>query len=239
MTTTSKLCPCCLLPNTSALMGHWSFNGTLDDVSPNRLGPAVLVAGNSGTALAFETQWPTNFEPNSKGFVKVRTPGWINIPSLQFIQNESFTLAFSLRLSQAFTTRQTLLGNWTSGNWQFITFAEANGKLSCSLRRNMQTNGSNPEQGLVDVETSAAVPVGSWIDVAFTYDATKRTLAVYIDGVKSNSSSIRASVTDTTLHTSTSSTFQLGLKADDQPNAGTLNADIRHVRAFKLYASTP
>ncbi|KAF9033863.1 hypothetical protein BJ165DRAFT_1534420 [Panaeolus papilionaceus] len=115
MSTTSKLSRCSFLPNTSALMGPWSFNGTLDDVSPNHLGPAVIVAGNSGTALAFETQWPTNVEPNSKGFIEVRTPGWINIPNLLFMQNQSFTMAFSLCLSQAFTTRQTLLGNWTSG----------------------------------------------------------------------------------------------------------------------------
>ncbi|KAF9033840.1 concanavalin A-like lectin/glucanase domain-containing protein [Panaeolus papilionaceus] len=233
-TTVAKLDPDTLLPNTSALMGHWSFDGTLDDVSPNRVGPAVIVAGTSATALAFETQWPDYFEPNSKGFVKVRSPGWLTIPALPFIQNQSFTIGFSVRVTQAPTAvRDTLIGNWLANNWQFTISVESNLTLSCLLRRNIE----GTERDLVQVLTASPVTVGSWVDVAFTYDATKRTLAVYLNGVKSNSATIRSSVTDTVLHTSPSTTFQIGMKADDTPNTGTLNADLRDVRFFKLYAS--
>ncbi|KJA18996.1 hypothetical protein HYPSUDRAFT_908873 [Hypholoma sublateritium FD-334 SS-4] len=192
MSLTSNLCPLCLLPNTSTEIAHWSFHGTLDDISSNQVGPA-----------------------------------------------ESFTFAFSLRLAAASTTRQILLANWTSGKWQYITTVDAAGTLTSSLRRNMQTNGSNPDQGLVDVTTAKPVPVGTWFDVAFSYDSPTRTYSVYIDQQKSASSIVRSSVTDLTLHSSDVKYVQFGNKADDNPSIGNLNADLRDLRFFKLHTSSP
>lgn len=170
--------------------------------------------------------------------MKIRNPGYLNIPNVN-IQADSFTIAFSLRLAAASTTRQILLANWTSGQWQYITTVDAAGTLSGSLRRNMQTNGSNPEQGLVDVTTAKPVPVGTWFDVAFSYDAPTRAFSVYIDQQKSSSSVVRSSVTDLTLHTSNVKYVQFGNKADDNPSIGNLNADLRDLRFFKLHTSSP
>ncbi len=170
--------------------------------------------------------------------MKIRNPGYLNVPNVN-IQADSFTIAFSLRLAAALTTRQILLANWTSGQWQYITMIDAAGTLSGALRRNMQTSGSNPEQGLVDVTTAKPVPVGAWFDVAFTYDAPTRTFSVYIDQQKSSSSVVRSSVTDLTLHTSNVKYVQFGNKADDNPSTGNLNADLRDLRFFKLHTSSP
>ncbi|KAF8155582.1 hypothetical protein B0H34DRAFT_675754 [Crassisporium funariophilum] len=229
----SNLCPNCVLPNTATQIAHWSFHGTLDDVSVNQVGPAVIVGSNVG--LAFENKTLTQLE---KGYIKIRNPGYINVPNVN-IQAESFTFAFSLRLATASTARQILLSNWSSGQWQFITAVDAAGTLSGTLRRDMDTNGSNPDQDLVAVTTASKVPVGSWFDVAFSYDAPTRTFAVYIDQVKSAASVVRSSVTVLTLHTSTVPYVQFGNKADDGPSAGNLNADLRDLRFFKLHTSTP
>jgi hypothetical protein len=102
----------------------------------------------------------------------------------------------------------------------------------------MVTNGSNPEQDLVVVTTSKPVPVGTWFDVAFSYDAPTRSYSVYIDQKKSASSVVRSSVTDLTLHTSNVKYVQFGNKADDN-SIGNLNADLRNLRFFKLHTSTP
>jgi len=229
----STLCPHCFLPNTSTQIAHWSFHGTLDDISSNQVGPAVIVGSNVG--LAFEDTSLTQLE---KGYIKIRNPGYLNIPNVN-IQSSSFTFAFSLRLAAASTTRQILLSNWTSGQWQFLTTVDATGTLTSSLRRNMDTNGSNPEQGLVDVTTAKPVPVGTWFDVAFSYDASTRTYAVYIDQQKSASSVVRSSLTDLTLHTSNVKYVQFGNKADDGASTGNLNADLRNLRFFKLHTSSP
>lgn len=229
----SNLCPHCFLPDTSTQIAHWSFNGTLDDISANQVGPAVIVGSNVG--LAFEDAPRSQRE---KGYIKIRNPGYLNIPNVN-IQSESFTFAFSLRLTVASTTRQILLSNWTSGQWQYLTTVDAAGTLTSSLRRNMQTNGSDPEQGLVDVTTAKPVPIGTWFDVAFSYDVPTRTYSVYIDQQKSASSVVRSSVTDLTLHTSSVKYVQFGNKADDVPSTGNLNADLRNLRFFKLHTSSP
>ncbi|KDR71434.1 hypothetical protein GALMADRAFT_213760 [Galerina marginata CBS 339.88] len=233
MSTTSNLCPHCFLPNTSTQIAHWSFHGTLDDISVNQVGPAVVVGSNVG--LAFEDTTRTQLE---KGYIKIRNPGYLNVPNLN-IQAESFTFAFSLRLPTVSTTRQILLSNWSAGQWQFITVVDAAGTLSGTLRRDMQTNGSNPDQDLVAVTTAKPVPVGSWFDVAFSYDAPTRTFAVYVDQQKSAFSVVRSSVTDLTLHTSTVKYVQFGNKADDGASVGNLNADLSDLRFFKLHTSTP
>ena len=229
----SNLGPHCFLPNTSTQLAHWSFHGTLDDISPNQVGPAVIIGSNVG--LAFEDTTRTQLE---KGYIKIRNPGYLNIPNVN-IQSESFTFTFSLRLAAASTTRQILLSNWSSGQWQFITTVDATGTLTSDLRRNMQTNGSNPEQDLIAVTTAKPVPVGTWFDVAFSYDAPTRSYSVYINQEKSATSVVRSSVTDLTLHTSDVKYVQFGNKADDNPSTGNLNADLRDLRFFKLHASTP
>jgi hypothetical protein len=233
MSTTSKLCTHCFLPNTSTQIAHWSFHGTLDDVSANQVGPAVIVGSNVG--LAFEDESRSELD---KGYIKIRNPGYLNIPNVN-IQSASFTFAFSLRLTAVSITPQVLLSNWSSGQWQFISTVDATGRLSSTLRRNMQTNGSNPEQDLVGVTTANPVPVGSWFDVAFSYDALSRTYSVYINQEKSASSVVRSSVTDLTLHTSNAKYFQFGNKADERPSIGRLNADLHNLRFFKLHTSSP
>jgi Concanavalin A-like lectin/glucanases superfamily len=228
----SNLFPQGFLPNTATQIAHWSFDDTLNDISANQVGPAVIVGSNTG--LVFEDASGSQLK---RGYIKIRNPGFLNVPNVN-IQSESFTFAFSLRLAAASTARQILLSNWSSGQWQYLNVVDAAGTLSSTLRRNMETNGSNPEQDLVSVTTAKPVPVGTWFDVAFSYDTPTRTYSVHIDQQKSASSVVRSSVTDLTLHTSNVQYVQFGNKADDN-SIGNLNADLRDLRFFKLHTSTP
>jgi hypothetical protein len=211
--------------NTQTQLAHWSFNGTLDDISAKRLGPAVIVGGN--VALAFDNAFSGELD---EGYITIRNPGYVNVPHVN-ISSTSFTIAFSLRLPTASTTRQILLSDWTAPQWQFITTIDAAGTLSSTLRRNIQTAGSDPEQDLVSVTTAKPVPVGAWFDVALAFDVPTRTYTVYIDQRKSAASVVRSSVSDLTLHASTTKYYQFGNKADDG-NFGELNADLRNLRLF-------
>jgi hypothetical protein len=136
------------------------------------------------------------------------------------------------------SVKQTVLSNWSPDQWQYLIMVDAAGTLTSILRRNMVTNGSDPEQDLVVVTTANPVPVGTWFDVAFSYDAPTRTYSVYIDQQKSASSVVRPSVTDLTLHTSNVKYVQLGNRADPV-QVGGLNADLRNLRVFQLHTSTP
>src|ERR1700722_19186267 len=211
--------------NTQTQLAHWSFDGTLDDISAKQLGPAVIVGGN--VALAFDNDFSGELD---EGYIKIRNPGFVNVPHVN-IRTASFTIAFSLRLPSASTGTQYLLCDWSSGQWQFMNSIGPYGTLSSTLRRNMQTDGSNPEQDLVTVTTAKPVPVGAWFDVALAYDVPSRTYTVYIDQLKSAASVVRSSVTDLTLHTSSTKYYQFGNKADSG-NAGQLNADLRNLRLF-------
>ncbi|KAF4621089.1 hypothetical protein D9613_001172 [Agrocybe pediades] len=224
------LCQCCFNPNTSTELVHWSFNGTLDDISSNQRGPAIIVGSN--VKLAFETSPITGQE---EGYISIRNPGFLNLPRVD-VRAISFTSSFSLRLHSQPTTRQVLISNWSRGNWQYINFIEPSGLITSTLRRNMDTNGSNPDQDLVHITSSQPVPIGTWFNVSLSYNAPTRTYSIYLNGKLSGSSVIRPAVTDTTLHTSSAQYAQFGNKADDNPDqpVGQLNADLRNLRCFML-----
>ncbi|KAF9033795.1 concanavalin A-like lectin/glucanase domain-containing protein [Panaeolus papilionaceus] len=232
----ANLCPHCIQPTTSVLVADWSFNGTTDEVSPSQMGKATILNPSASTALKFDDAAPIA-DHVKQGFIQVRAPAYLNIPAVTFIQDSSFTMSWDMRIPNWPTKRTMLLTNWKSGMWQFLTYYDPDGKVGCQLRRNMDTDGSNPEQGLVDVSTITALPLGVWRNITFTFDRTKRTLYVYVDGKKSNESVVRSSVTDLSLHTSNSTQFQFGFKADENNPNGVMNADIRNLRFFRLYTN--
>ncbi|PPR02876.1 hypothetical protein CVT24_002298 [Panaeolus cyanescens] len=147
-------------------------------------------------------------------------------------------MSWDMRIPALLSTRMVLLSNWKKDMWQFISFLDPDGRVGLHTRRNMHTSGSDPDQGLVDVLTASAIPIGQWVNIAFSFDRTKRTLYVYVNGKRSNESVVRSSVTDLTLHTSNATHFQFGLQADTFTGNGTMNADIRNLRFFKLFTST-
>ncbi|KAF5319691.1 hypothetical protein D9619_008881 [Psilocybe cf. subviscida] len=207
---------------TTTLLGYWPFVGTYYDVSPNSRGPALYKGTN--VSLGFE---------NNVGFVQIRKPGFLNVPAVD-LRTISFAIEFTLRVASVPQARQILLSNWQSTQWQYLMTLDTAGKMSLTLRRNMDTNGSDPTQDLVSVTTAATVPVGKFFNVAYVYDSTRRKLSVFINGVLSASSVVRQEVTDLTLHTSTQEYVQLGNKGDDSPTTGNLDADLSQLRFYQL-----
>jgi len=204
----------------STLLGYWPFVGTFYDVSTNARGAATVQGTN--VALTFE---------QNTGFAQIRQPGYLNVPAPD-LRTINFAIEFTLRLPSLPSSRQILLANWQSGNWQYLMTLQPDGTLDFQLRRNMQTDGSDPTQGLVDVTTK--VPgVGKFFKVVYVWNATCRKFSVFIDGALSASSIVRPEVTDLTLHTVTQKVIQFGNKADG-PNVGLLDADLTQLAFYQL-----
>jgi hypothetical protein len=205
----------------SNLLGYWPFVGTLYDVSPNARGAANIQGPN--VALTFE---------QNNGFVQIRQPGFVNIPAVD-IRSINFSVEFTLRLPSLPSSRQILLSNWQSGNWQYIMTLDTDGTLDFQLRRNMPTNGSDPKQGLVNVTTK--VPeVGKFFKVVYVYDTlSRRKLSVFIDGLLAASQGVRSELTELSLHTATQPFVQFGNKADGGP-VGQLDADLSQLAFYQL-----
>lgn len=102
----------------------------------------------------------------------------------------NFTIAARVLMDNT-ANRNIILGNWGSANnsWQMLFAIGAGGPgghLQINLRRDMATNGSNPLQDLVTLESSAVVPAGQWHHVAVTWDwgadGAHPTCTLYLDG---------------------------------------------------------
>ncbi|KAF5315013.1 hypothetical protein D9619_007108 [Psilocybe cf. subviscida] len=204
---------------SSTLLGYWPFVGTYYDLSPNARGPALVNGAN--VALS------------PLGYVEIRQPGFLSIPAVD-IRTISFAITFTLRLPSAPTSRQILLSNWKTNEWQYLMTVDAAGTMTFLLRRNINTNGSNPTQDLVSVTTAATVPIGTFFNVIYTYNTSQRTLSVYINGILSASAVVPSQFTDLTLHNATQTYVQFGSKADDTPVTGKLNADLSQLLFLKL-----
>ena len=104
----------------------------------------------------------------------------------------SFTIAAKVNLAST-TTRNILLGNWGSaGNsWQLLFAVNAGGLPSISLRKDLLTNGSDPEQDLVLLTANAGVAAGAFRHIATTFDWGQDwihpTAKLYVDGREAGS----------------------------------------------------
>jgi len=204
----------------SKLLGYWPFVGSYYDVSTNARGPATVQGNN--VQLAFEQH---------AGYVQIRKPGFLNIPAVD-LRTINFSIELTLRFSSIPTSRQTLLSNWQSGNWQYWMALETDGTVFFTLRRNMYTAGSDPTQDLVVVQTK--VPVGRFFNAVYVYNSHCRKFSVFIDGALAASAVVRQEVTDLTLHTATQQHVQFGNKGDDWPTTGVADADLSQLRFYEL-----
>ncbi|KAF5319519.1 hypothetical protein D9619_008713 [Psilocybe cf. subviscida] len=209
----------------SQLLGHWPFAGNYNDASAYARGPATVQGYN--VQLASE---------QGTGYVQIRRPGFLNIPSVD-LRTINFSIELRLRFPSLPTSgRQTLLSNWQWANWQYWMALEPDGRVFFTLRRNMQTNGSDPSQDLVVVW--ARVPVGRFFNAVYVYDSTRRNFSVFIDGALAGSETVRQEVTDVTLHTATQPYVQFGNKGDDWPKTGVADVDLSALRFYQLTFKT-
>jgi hypothetical protein len=214
--------------NTERQLARWSFDGSFDETSPANIGPADPVRN---AKLAWDEEFSGE---RDLGYLSIRRPGFIHLPALN-IRNDSFTMAWEMRLPTAAKgKKQILYADWSRSHWQFISQINPDGKLSITLRRDIPTTGSTPGQDLVRATTESSVPFGAWFDVAISWDRTgnNRKVTIYIDQVKAGEAVVREEVKDLNLKDSKTKHYQFGRKNDEASPLGTLDADIRSLRVF-------
>jgi hypothetical protein len=98
-----------------------------------------------------------------------------------------FTIATKLNLAST-ASRNVILANWSANqsSWQLLFAVNGGGRPSIALRKDLPTAGSDPDQDLLILEASSAVPAGSWHHVAATFtwgaDYTHPVCTLYVDG---------------------------------------------------------
>eukprot|EP00658_Telonema_sp_P-2_P017224 TRINITY_DN16669_c0_g1_i3.p1 TRINITY_DN16669_c0_g1~~TRINITY_DN16669_c0_g1_i3.p1 ORF type:complete len:346 (+),score=40.62 TRINITY_DN16669_c0_g1_i3:145-1038(+) len=109
-----------------------------------------------------------------------------------------FTILVRFRVSDwSCHQRAPLLSNWVR-HWSFLLFCSKNQGPLLELRRNINSGGSDPEQGLVTVQctsqhgTPIQLPM-EWTVCGFTWSRARRTLTSYLNGNKCQESTVRES----------------------------------------------
>jgi hypothetical protein len=116
--------------------------------------------------------------------------GSVTLPSFLDLHAASFTVAANVLLSDL-DSRNIILGSWGDGSWQLLFAVNAGGQPAISLRKDLPTFGSDPDQDLVNLSGTIALQPGSFQHVAVTFDwglnfmAPKATL--YVNGAEAGS----------------------------------------------------
>lgn len=111
---------------------------------------------------------------------------YVSTPRLD-LHATNFTIATKLFLD-SIKVRNIVLGNWgAAGNsWQLLLAVNVGGQIVLNLRRDLDTNGSNPEQDLITLVSSAPVTEKAWHHIAATFDWGADGLhplaSLYLDG---------------------------------------------------------
>jgi len=163
---------------------------------------------------------------DSDDSTQINYGGYLNMPATPQIDTRSFTWSWSMTLQDGIG-RQILFADWSSYLWSFMVTYEG-GNVVVQLRRDFQTSGSDPDQGLVTV--SAPFPANTWSDFAFNFDHASRTASIYLGSVLAASEVVRPELTNLNLHTG-SSFYQFGVKADDG-FYGQMAGAVKNLRIF-------
>lgn len=113
--------------------------------------------------------------------------------------------------------RVPLLHDWVYP-WSFGVFATTSGP-NMELRRNINSHGSDPEQGLIYTQGKVDLPNGGlnqWVVCAFTWSPSQRTMQCFVNGQLLDTQTVRPSVQDVVVQRNTHSHFYLGWKNDGQ-----------------------
>lgn len=97
--------------------------------------------------------------------------------------------------------------------WKFLFSVSSSGPYG-ELRRNIDSGGSDPAQGLVTV-SGGGIPLvpGRWHDVTWVWHRATKTLRSYVDGVAADTKS--TSYPDITLQRNNHKEYVIGWKNDD------------------------
>lgn len=111
---------------------------------------------------------------------------YITLPPLD-LHASDFTVATFVYLDETFE-RNIVLGNWSSQDhaWQLLYAINAGGQTAINLRRDMQTDGSDPAQDLVALVGHTALTDNQWHHIAVTFrwgaNGHAPRAVLYVDG---------------------------------------------------------
>ena len=200
---------CAEEPYVNLTMLDYGFQGTMDGL------PMTAVLGN---------------EPSSSvesDHVKIRSPGFVDVPNAFDIACVDWTLSIEFRQPQQSAMSETLFSDWTSQNQVFKAVIWKGGYIELKLQRSMgDATGSDPAQTLVQLYTSKPSKIAEWNTVVWTWSRSSRELTVFLNEELVGKASVRKEVTNLDLQSSQSRTFRLGLD-------GSLNADVRSLKLLR------
>ena len=174
------------------------------DFSPNNV--PILSVGRE--PLGGGVADPTLFE---------KRRGHVSVPSFDMCTTD-FTVharvkmnAMALPVGMA-TPMFPVFADWHKP-WKFMFSVSSSGPYG-ELRRNIDSRGSDPAQGLVSV-SGGGIPLvpGRWHDVTWVWHRATKTLRSYVDGVAADTKS--TSYPDITLQRNNHKEYVIGWKNDD------------------------
>ena len=157
------------------LVGYWSFNGTLIDSVSNTVGTATgttFTTGFEGQALQGALNGYVLATPSTaiKSLQSFTTTLWVNTPPPSTGIIGFFSLAN------------------TNNFWGNIEMFFENGSVNTNGKVRVHiTQGTNDYTYAVDNVQNL---FGSWVNIAFSYDATSSTCTLYVNGSSVSSGTI-------------------------------------------------
>jgi hypothetical protein len=134
--------------------------------------------------------------------------GYALTPAVKF-QETDFTIEMWFK-STANGKRQVLFADW-SKPWQFLIAITASGEIQVTLRRNINSAGSDPNQDLL-IAVGGSVKRDAWQHLVVTYANKPGACAVYLNNDKV--ASVTTKWTNHDLQENSHSTYEVGYKKD-------------------------
>jgi len=135
--------------------------------------------------------------------------GFQTVPAVKF-QSRTFTICVKFKLNN-FNKLQSLVGDWTK-YWQFLFRIQSNNQLGLTLRRNIDSEGSDPEQDLVSVTGGNVASTHDWQTACAAWDNQGGTAYLFLNNALVADKSTTYS--SHTLQENNHATYQVGWKGD-------------------------
>lgn len=140
----------------------------------------------------------------------------VSFPS-EAIHRTDFSFAICVKFDDIHSVNRnvTLAADW-SYPWSWRLFLSAN-EIGISLRRNINSGGSDPLQGLVDVVApESSLKNNQWHHIGFSWSRNDRTLSLFIDGeLAKTAQPYKHAGQEADIQVTSHPKWHLGLKQDD------------------------
>eukprot|EP00475_Leptophrys_vorax_P018981 TRINITY_DN25949_c0_g1_i1.p1 TRINITY_DN25949_c0_g1~~TRINITY_DN25949_c0_g1_i1.p1 ORF type:complete len:365 (-),score=65.77 TRINITY_DN25949_c0_g1_i1:79-1173(-) len=157
---------------------------------------------------------------------------WIDFPAVD-ISLRSFSMTCMVYFPKAWNhIGGTAFGNWDVRKWQFLTRFLPREMQLC-LRRNYDSNGSDPKQDLLGISgsMSSLAPRDQWMRACFMYNKDTQEASLWLNDEKIGSGIVQDSYRgEIVRHHHPGARYCFGLKADD--GRPSMHACVRDIVIF-------